>query len=107
MVIDPVVTAYEVCAVPYDEGGNYLSFVIKVERAHHKGTWAVRRMGRCLGADGEWDWESVPSERTDEWLHAHRFDLETALKLAAEAAPHLVINGMTAADMTAWIEAHS
>jgi hypothetical protein len=99
--VKPVVAAYEVCAVPYDEYGNYLSFLITVERTHHTGTWAVRLRGRCLGADGEWDWEHIPSERTDEWLHSHRFDLETALKLAVEVAPTITVNGYTVADALA------
>jgi hypothetical protein len=97
--IKPIVTAYQVCAVPEDEAGNYLSFVITVERAHHTGTWAIRRMHRCLSVDGTWDWESLPSGRTDEWLAEHRFDLDTALRLAVEAAPNIKVNGFTVADM--------
>ncbi len=99
--IKPEVTAYTVCAVPPDEAGNHLSFEIKVERAHHSGTWAVRRMGRCLGADGTWDWEPLPSSREDDWLEAHRFNLDTALRLAVEAAPHVVVNGVSAAGAAA------
>lgn len=95
------VTAYEVCAVPYDEYGNYGLFTIKVEKTHHTGTWAVRRMGRCLGADGEWDWEPLPSSREEDWLVAHRFDLKTALDLAERAAPHIVVNGQTVTDVVA------
>lgn len=99
--IEPVVVAYEVCAVPYDDYGNYTSFTIRVEKTHHTETWAVRRMGRCLGRDGTWDWEPLPSSREDDWLATHRFDLETALRLAKAAAPRVVVNGMTVADMLA------
>ena len=48
----------------------------RVERvAQPDGTylWAVRRNGRCLGLDGHWSYEPLPSSRTDEWLARHRF----------------------------------
>lgn len=106
MTIEPQVTAYEVCAVPYDDHGNYASYAIKVERTHHTGRWAVRRMGLCLGADSEWDYEPLPSSREDDWLATHRFDLDTALALAVKVAPRVTVNGMTAAVMTRWIEEH-
>jgi hypothetical protein len=64
--------------------------------------WAVTNGGHtCLGSDGEWDWEPIPSSREDDWLAAHRFDLETALHLAAEHAPKVTINGKTALDILA------
>lgn len=66
------------------------------------GRWAVTRsVRRCLSADGEWDYEPSPSNREDDWLETHRFDLETALRLAAEQAPHITINGLTALDILA------
>lgn len=61
--------------------------------------WAVCLHGhRCLGADGEWDWEPSPSNRTDKWVSAHRFDYKTALRLAAEKAPEVTVNGFTPLD---------
>jgi hypothetical protein len=66
------------------------------------GKWAVTNGGHtCLGSDGGWDWEPIPSSREDDWLATHRFDLETALKLAAEHAPKVTINGYTALDILA------
>lgn len=59
------------------------------------GKWGVYNRTRCLGADGEWSWESIPSERRDEWLAAHRFDLDTALRLAKEQAPLVTVNRLT------------
>jgi hypothetical protein len=100
--IVPVVTAYEVCAVPPDEAGNYLSWIVTVERTHHSGKWAVRRGKRCYDADGVWDWEPLPSSRTDEWLANYRFDLETALRIAKEVASEVKVNGYTVADALAW-----
>lgn len=96
--IEPVVTAYEVCAVPRDDAGGYLSWAVTVERTHHSDTWAVRRGKRCYDADGDWDWEPLPSSRTDEWLANYRFDLETALRIAKEVASEIKVNGRTVAD---------
>lgn len=63
------------------------------------GTWAVCRMGSCLGISGEWDREPTPSSRDDDWLEDHRFPLETALDLAREHAPKVRINGITATEI--------
>ncbi|MFD7661301.1 hypothetical protein [Streptomyces sp. NPDC059788] len=65
------------------------------------GRWAVCRLGKCLSADGTWSYESIPSERRDDWLAKHRFDFETAERLAREAAPHITVNGHTVADALA------
>lgn len=83
---EPNVTAtqYTVSCLPIDDPDD-LTHAITVE---YRGDsrWAVTRRGRrCLGADGRWDYESVPSERADEWLATHRFELDTALRLAREA----------------------
>jgi hypothetical protein len=70
------------------------------------GKWAViygsaGGRGRVLSTRGEWDFEPIPSSRTDEWLDAHRFDLDTALKHAEQQAPFIKWNGMTAMDVLA------
>jgi hypothetical protein len=72
-------------------------FAITVEY-RGRDLWAVKRHGENLGADGTWDYESTPSNREDEWLATHRFDLDTALRLAKEAAPRVTVNGFTVAD---------
>lgn len=103
---EPIVTAteYTVSCIPEDH----------IDRGHFEITvayrgrslWAVARHRQCLGTDGEWDWESIPSERTDEWLATHRFDLDTALALAREAAPRVTINGFTVEDVLRRAEAN-
>lgn len=61
--------------------------------------WAVCLRGhRVLGADGLWDLEPSPSNRTDDWVASHRFDYETALRLAVEKAPEVTVNGFTPQD---------
>lgn len=97
-VPEPIVkaTQYSVCCLPED-GINSHVYEITVEyRGNDR--WAVKRHSQCLGSDGTWDWESIPSEREDEWLAEHRFDLGTALKLAKEQAPLVTVNGLTVAD---------
>lgn len=92
-------TRYVVSLFPPDDHNGAL-FNLAVEY-RGSGLWAIVRLGYCLGADGEWSYESIPSEREDEWLASHRFDLDTALKLAKEAAPHITVNGFTVADALA------
>ncbi|ARX81577.1 hypothetical protein SMD44_00975 [Streptomyces alboflavus] len=95
-------TEVEVSVLP--EGDiNRLVFTITVA---YRGDdqWAVIRHGECLGSDGNWDYELRPSEREDEWLATHRFDFQTALKLATDAAPGIRCNGETAVD--AWRRTH-
>lgn len=54
-----------------------------------------------LGSDGNWHHERLPSERTRKELAGHRFDLDTALKLAREMAPRVTLNGLTAEEALA------
>ena len=50
----------------------------------------------CLGYDGEWEIEPIPSSRTKAWLDGHRFDYQTAQQLAAKHAPTVEVNRITA-----------
>lgn len=93
-------TEYTVSALPEDDI-NAMHFQITVAY-RGRGLWAVSRHCQCLGRSGEWDWESVPSERTDEWLAEHRFPLEEALRLARAELPKLRCNGLTAAEVIEW-----
>jgi len=89
-------TRYTVNCLPEDGIDSHV-FEIAVEYRGW-GLWAVKRHSQCLGADGTWDYEMRPSEREDDWLDAHRFDLGTALRLAKEAASKVTVNGLTVAD---------
>lgn len=65
--------------------------------------WAVRRRNRwCLSRSGTWDLETSQDRCDDGWLAMHRFDLDTALKVAAKQAPHVTVNGTTPAELLAW-----
>lgn len=91
-----IATRYTVNLLPETDPHGHV-FEITVEYRGH-GQWAILRHGSCLGQDGEWDYELRPSGREDDWIAAHRFDLDTALRLAKEAAPSVTVNGLTAAD---------
>ncbi|WP_372412511.1 hypothetical protein [Streptomyces luteireticuli] len=91
------VTQYTVTSLPEDLPEAF-AFDITVEY-RGCGRWAVKWSGMCLGTDGEWEREPRPSEREEDWLAAHRFDEQTALRLARQAVPHLMVNGCTAADL--------
>jgi hypothetical protein len=97
------VTQYEVSRLPLDDEAAH-GYTITVEY-RGRGKWGVLDGRYCLAADGSWEYEMRPSEREDDWLARHRFDLETALELAKTASADMTVNGRTVADALAWIKA--
>jgi len=89
-------TAYRVSLL--SEGDVNFKFYVLTVEYRQEGQWAVTNGDACLGADGTWADGVKPYGRSDEWISAHRFDLDTALRLAQAAAPHVAVNGRTAAD---------
>jgi hypothetical protein len=90
------VTEYRVSAAPLDhpEGWRFALIV----RWNRTGTWMVTDGASppdYMGADGLWSWESGVDRDAEGWRDAYKFDLETALRIAREAAPKVVINGWT------------
>ncbi|MEV5451646.1 hypothetical protein [Streptomyces sp. NPDC052535] len=95
----PTVTAveYTINCLPDDDLDSHL-FEVRVQY-RGAGRYAVIRGGdMCLGADGTWDHGAKEYDRGDDWLNAHRFDLDTALSLAKEQAPLVTVNGHTVTD---------
>jgi len=63
---------------------NHRLFAITITRGHRQ--WVVLHQGLSLNADSVWAYET------------HWFDgLDTALRMAEAAAPHVKVNGLTAA----------
>ncbi|MFG3051835.1 hypothetical protein ACGFZP_12920 [Kitasatospora sp. NPDC048239] len=114
-VLEPRVqaTRYTVNCMPEDSSPDAHVFEIAVEY-RGRDLWAVTRHHQSLGADGQWSWgpewpPGKPGSREpendtewdayhaarDEWTANHRHDLDTALKLAQEAARHVTVNGLT------------
>jgi len=94
-------TVYEVCAYPGDDI-NRRHFVIEVT---HRGNdrWAILQGGFCLSrSTGEWDYESIPSERRDDWLDDHRWSLPEAIERAQDVAPEITLMGKTAVEVAVW-----
>ncbi|TYB69669.1 hypothetical protein FXF51_05775 [Nonomuraea sp. PA05] len=91
------VTRYEFCCLP--EGHiDAPHFTISVEY-RGRGLWAVLDGPFALDADGRKDYEPRPSSREDDWLATHRFDLDTAKRIAVKAAKVQTVNGHTVADV--------
>jgi hypothetical protein len=87
------VTAFEVSAYPDDIEGH--AFALKVE---YRGPdrWAILRHGSCYNfITGDWDYESLPSNRRDKWLDEHRRPMDEAIRMAEILAPNLTVNGWT------------
>ncbi|MFD8335530.1 hypothetical protein ACFV42_23150 [Streptomyces solisilvae] len=97
--VDP--RKYVVNLIPNSLGFFAQPFEISVEWRGGDARWAVVRHDQYLSSDGVWDDAPRASEREDGWLDAHRFDLDTAFRLAKEAAPHVTVKGRTAAEVLA------
>lgn len=93
-------TRYEVSVLPRDfPDGDMWTITVEYRG---RGLWGVFKTGKqCLGSDGEWDFESLPSGREDDWKETHRFPLGRALALAEETARTLTI-GTRFGPMTAY-----
>lgn len=101
-VPDPDVqpTGYVVSCLPEGHDDRW-AFTIQVKYTGNN-LFAVRHGIRDYGTDGTWNYEpGWPEHGIDEsvaWLAAHRFDHDTALRLARELAPTLVYRGRSVAD---------
>lgn len=92
-------TEYTVSVLPLDDINGY-HFSLVLTRATD-GRWSVRQQVRrdfYLNAKGKWDQDPGP-ERSKKWVDAHRFDLETARRLAEAAAPRHELNRTVAGDL--------
>jgi hypothetical protein len=93
------ITEVTVSAIP-ESSVNHSVYAVQVQwRGDDR--YAVKRHSLVLGADGEWDYEPMPSSREDDWITTHRFGYEEALQRAVEAAPHVTVNGITVAESLA------
>lgn len=92
-------TKFAVSCVPADNV-NAHHFTVWVED-RGRGMWAVTDGAFCYDANGDAEYEPIPSERDGEWRAKYRFDQETAITLAKRIAPTLTVNGYTVADALA------
>jgi hypothetical protein len=94
-------TCYAVSLLPEDDI-NYRFHAVMVTYCGD-GRWAITHpvTDTCFGTDGEWADGIKPYGRGDDWLDTHRFDHDTALELAKQAAPTVTLNGISTADLLA------
>jgi len=58
---------------------------LRIERRdYHKDVWCIHDGFGCMNRQFKFDYESLPSNREDEWLADHRFSLEEAKKLVTQ-----------------------
>lgn len=100
--VDVLATSYQVSILPRDDI-NRSSWSLTVAHRGHDRYAVVDRLDRCLSRSGDWAYEPIPSERTDEWKAEHRFSRDQALQLAVEHAPNVVCNGKTAIELLEWL----
>ena len=84
-------------------------FTLTVEERGELGDdrWGVKQRSYCLNRDGEWEYESSPSNRDDEFLERCRFTEAEALRLAQIAVNKVVVNGRTIAQAEEYVSARS
>jgi hypothetical protein len=93
------VSRYEVsCLAPEHRSSPYFTIAVE-DRGDDR--WAVLHWTRCLSSTGSWDREPPNSEREDDWLEAHRFDLHDALELAKREAPRITHQGRSVGEVMA------
>lgn len=79
------------------------AFLLTVSRRNYDtDSWAVTRHRKVLTVDGQWEYESQPSSRTDDFITRTRFPEAVALELAVGVVDTLSINGRT---LRQWCEA--
>lgn len=92
-------TRYTVCGLPEDDVNSSI-WKLDIER-RGPDSWAICHLTRVWKRTkaGGWDYEPLPSSRTDHWKKMHRFTLEEAMELVPKIyATRLVINGWRVED---------
>jgi hypothetical protein len=95
-------TGYVVSCLPEGHDDRW-TFTVQVPHRGN-GLFAVKHGLRYYGTDGTWSYEPDFGEddaAEDAWLKAHRFDHDTALRLARQLAPTLTYRGRSVADALA------
>jgi hypothetical protein len=59
----------------------------------------VEHAGHVYNESATRSYEPLPSEREEDWLKTHRFDLLTALEIAEEVGRKIVSNGHSVEDV--------
>jgi hypothetical protein len=95
-------TTYVVSCLPEGHDDRF-TYTVRVQY-RGDGRYAVRFGLRFYSTDGTWEYEPDFDEDSAAealWLKAHRFDHDTALRLARELASTLTYRGLSVADVLA------
>jgi hypothetical protein len=98
-------TTFTFNALPEDviaESSEFYHFNVTIEkRANNR--WAVLHFNHCYNKQLEKEYESSPSNRTDEFKNNFRFSLEDAVEIAQEVSKIITIGrGTNAEAYTLW-----
>ena len=88
-----VTFAFYPAGAKYDEV-NGRNFRVTVERRGTGDAWALVHMGDVWNGE-DWVYESLPSNRTDEFKAETRFPLMFAVEMANKLVEQITINGFT------------
>ncbi|WP_040828896.1 hypothetical protein [Nocardia jiangxiensis] len=96
-------TRFDISCLPENHPEQH-AYTLQVEyRGRNK--WCVRDgFGFCYDRDGNRSYESLPTNREDEWLAQHRFALMEALVLAKRLAPGIIRGGVTVEQTMDWYD---
>lgn len=96
-------TRYDVSCLPESHPDRH-AYTLLVEY-RGRGKWCVRDdVGFCYDRDGNRSYESLPTNRTCEYLERHRFSMLDALMLAKQLAPLIVRSGMSVEQVAAFYD---
>lgn len=93
------VTEYTVSCLPAGHEMEIHFSVTVVECS--PGRWAVKHHVFTYDVDGQRSYEPITTNREDDYIDRHRFELDEALSLARRVAPTLRVNRFTVADVLA------
>lgn len=103
-LFDSQVEAFWVTTIPSDvfaESYEWHHWSVRIVRKSF-GRWAVDAIGGNYDAEGNSQYETIPSERTEKFIEKFRHSLDVAVPLAFEIARTQRVNGLTAEEYANW-----
>lgn len=71
---DWIATSWNLRSEFHDTQDSPMVSIIRMRSPFYEGErYTVRRLGRCLNKKGRWEWEPIPSSRTDDFYKRCRF----------------------------------
>lgn len=83
------------------EEANYFSITLSYRG---NGLWAIKNRVNAYSRDGKWNYEPLPSSRSDEYITKNRFTLEEAYPLAQKLSHEIRMFKMTPEEFMQWAD---